>query len=477
MTRVDDNFKFSLTDVKAVLEAHGVAINTWTLQACFDNANTTYFDPNFEGQKDRLRNFRNYGPLEDAYFEPDSLLFEHDEYGSANNKIAHMKPYVDGDYIEGSDVSIVYDGNDTGWLTAGGLGNHKVTAYPTSENTSDQQRSATVTATSDMGRVASFTVDQKASPDPIFNEDTLFRVAIDNSSSFQNPLGDITDNVIYNGLLKNTLISFYQSESVYNSNVEKYYFGNEYTFMGDALQISGSPKRVIILLQDEAYSHYHTSDVNDPYHLWANSGTLINHINSLRDYLAAETDETYMGLVFAILTGGYTYDDDKVFSMFIKDVFEGNGHFDTTISGTPMNFADHSDKLSYENEIPYYSGSTDFRKGLFLYRKIMYMLRTKNIPVVAGNFTFSVVDNNGDELFRWKRAHLYFDGNHIKTWAAESDVPLVINVWSEGIGVGHYTLSLEQGTSSEDLSTVYNQTVELRPDNSNLDYTYTVTTI
>jgi hypothetical protein len=57
MGNVPDTYTFSLQDVVDVVEPVGVN----TLQACFDAAADSNFDPAYKGDKNSLRNFRNYG--------------------------------------------------------------------------------------------------------------------------------------------------------------------------------------------------------------------------------------------------------------------------------------------------------------------------------------------------------------------------------------------------------------------------------
>ena len=66
MGQVPDNWDYGLRDVK---DAIGGGVES--LRDCFDNANTDGFDPAYEGDKNSLRNFRNYDhepPAEDINF-------------------------------------------------------------------------------------------------------------------------------------------------------------------------------------------------------------------------------------------------------------------------------------------------------------------------------------------------------------------------------------------------------------------------
>ena len=57
--QVPDNNTFSLQDVVDVVNP-----TTDDLEDCFNDAIASYFDSNYEGNKDRLSNFRNYGYVE-----------------------------------------------------------------------------------------------------------------------------------------------------------------------------------------------------------------------------------------------------------------------------------------------------------------------------------------------------------------------------------------------------------------------------
>lgn len=59
--RVPDTETFSLQDVYNAVSDH--ASPSANLSSCFANAESGYFDPVYEGSKDRLTNFRNYGPM------------------------------------------------------------------------------------------------------------------------------------------------------------------------------------------------------------------------------------------------------------------------------------------------------------------------------------------------------------------------------------------------------------------------------
>ena len=55
MGQVPDNWDYGLRDVK---DAIGGGVES--LRDCFDNAHADGFDPDYEGNKDSLRSFRNY---------------------------------------------------------------------------------------------------------------------------------------------------------------------------------------------------------------------------------------------------------------------------------------------------------------------------------------------------------------------------------------------------------------------------------
>lgn len=59
--RVPDTNTFSLQDVYNAVSDH--ASPSANLSSCFTNATSGYFDPVYEGSKNRLSNFRNYGPM------------------------------------------------------------------------------------------------------------------------------------------------------------------------------------------------------------------------------------------------------------------------------------------------------------------------------------------------------------------------------------------------------------------------------
>lgn len=56
MAKVPDTHTFSLRDVVTIIYTAN------TLQECFDDSIDSYFDVAYKGSKDRLSNFRNYGP-------------------------------------------------------------------------------------------------------------------------------------------------------------------------------------------------------------------------------------------------------------------------------------------------------------------------------------------------------------------------------------------------------------------------------
>lgn len=68
---VPDTTTFSLQDVITEL---GLS-NTSSLRDCFTNAVAGQFDPTYEGSKDRLSNFRNYGAFTPIATDPISLGF------------------------------------------------------------------------------------------------------------------------------------------------------------------------------------------------------------------------------------------------------------------------------------------------------------------------------------------------------------------------------------------------------------------
>jgi hypothetical protein len=68
MARVPDTNNFTLRDVVNII---GGAVNS--LRACFTNADPDLFDPAYEGDKDRLSNFRNYGSDEVVEYSDYSL--------------------------------------------------------------------------------------------------------------------------------------------------------------------------------------------------------------------------------------------------------------------------------------------------------------------------------------------------------------------------------------------------------------------
>lgn len=103
-TYVPDTDDFSLTDVTAVINP-----SQSSLQGCFNDADPDKFDPTYEGNKDRLSNFRGYGS------QPIITDFEWGCYEDSLN----VYPQV-GDYNGPRDIFVAYDGSKAFMVDHGG---------------------------------------------------------------------------------------------------------------------------------------------------------------------------------------------------------------------------------------------------------------------------------------------------------------------------------------------------------------------
>lgn len=313
-----------------------------------------------------------------------------------------------------------------------------------------------------------------------FDINTKFFFLFDNSGSMNSYIPAL--NWMYDNVLKNTLLPFYETEAQYNANAKKILFTHnseslanfERTFAAlhlqqpeqeilDPYDVDNIDKFVVVVYQDEAESVYHgQTSFHDPH-----SDAFINDITNYKSFLATRSQGDYLGVALAVLSGNSAAPQ---FSQFINLTIRRGT--------TPFNNPDHNVANSSLVKSGHNINPDDWghpNTHIEQCGMLMYIQAIKNMiaggvdNIQAGNVIINIETTTeglpGIFPVQWSKwGILRYEGKSflfpINTFGViDTYDPLVMNFSGLGIGVGEYEIAIYVNKSGGVMPTLFLETI------------------